>query len=372
MAAQYRVGVIGHTGRGNYGHGLDTVWLEIPECEIVAVADADPAGLEAAAKRLKAPKAYADYRKMLDEEKPQIVSISQRWLDQHRDMVVAAAERGIHIYMEKPMCRTMAEADEMVAACEKNNVKLAIAYQTRYSPKLPVVRQMIEDGQIGDLVELRARGKEDRRGGAEDLWVLGSHLMNLMNYFGGSARWCSASLLQDGNPVTKDDVKPGPEGIGPLAGNQVNAMYGMDDAVTAFFGSRQAAGPGGSGRRFGLTIYGTAGVIDLVTGYMPRVRYLPEQLWSAGPGRAKWVEVSSAGPDKPEPLPDATNHDGNVVACLDLISAIGDDRQPEASIYEARSSTEMIVAVFESHRTGCQVAMPLKNRENPLTMLETP
>ena len=42
MARKYRVGVIGHTGRGNYGHGLDTVWGHLPGCELVAVADAIP------------------------------------------------------------------------------------------------------------------------------------------------------------------------------------------------------------------------------------------------------------------------------------------------------------------------------------------
>ena len=67
------------------------------------------------------------------------------------------------------MCRTLVEADDMVAACEEKNVKLAIAFQTRYSPMLPIIRGMIEDGMIGELLELRGRGKEDRRGGGQDL-----------------------------------------------------------------------------------------------------------------------------------------------------------------------------------------------------------
>ena len=48
MAGNYRIGVIGETGRGNYGHGLDKVWLALPDCEIVAVADSnEPGRLEA-------------------------------------------------------------------------------------------------------------------------------------------------------------------------------------------------------------------------------------------------------------------------------------------------------------------------------------
>ena len=94
MPDTFRVAVIGHTGHGNYGHGVDTVWEKIPNCKVVAVADADANGLAAAAKKLKAPEAFADYREMLDKIKPDIVGIGPRWLDQHRDLVVAAAERG--------------------------------------------------------------------------------------------------------------------------------------------------------------------------------------------------------------------------------------------------------------------------------------
>jgi len=369
MAEKYRIGVIGHTGRGNYGHGIDTVWTHIDDCEIVAVADANEAGLKKAQQRLGVARAYADYRKMLDEAKPDIVSICPRWVDQHRDMVLACAERGIHMYMEKPMCRTLAEADAMVAACKKNNVKLAIAYQTRYSPKLRVLRRMIEDGELGDVLELRARGKEDRRGGGEDLWVLGSHLMNLIHYFAGEPQWCFAEVRQGGEPVRADHVQAGSEGLGPLAGDELSAMYGMPGGAKAYFASRKAAGPRGRGERFGLRIFGSAGVLDLVTGFMPKVYYLPAATWSTARSSAKWIPVSSAGPGKPEPLREADNHEGNRIACLDLLDAIEQNRQPEASIYEARTSTEMIVSVFESHRQGGPVELPLANRENPLGML---
>ena len=368
MSRKYRIGVIGHTDRGNYGHGLDRVWQEIPSTEIVGVADANDQGLAAALKRLNASQGYSDYRKMLDDVKPDIVSICPRWLDQHRDMVLAAAERGIHVYMEKPMGRSLAEADEMVAACEKTNVKLAIAFQTRYSPTLPVIRDMIEDGKIGTVLELRARGKEDRRGGGEDLWVLGSHLMNLMHYFAGEPNWCVAKVLEGGHPVVSDHVKPGPEGIGALAGDTINAMYGMDHGVTGYFASHRNT-TAGRPSRFGLQIFGSRGVIEVVTGYVPKAQYLPDASWSPGRSGKKWVPITTAGIDQPEPLAGQTNQDGNVAACHDLINAIEEDRQPEASIYEARQSVEMIAAVFESHRVDGPVSLPLTTRENPLTLL---
>lgn len=362
---KYRVAVIGHTGRGNYGHGVDMVWLELPECEIVGVADADPAGLEAAVKRLKAPRGFPDYRQLLDATKPDIVAVGPRWIDQHRDMVLAAAERGCHIYMEKPFCRTLAEADEIIACCERKHVKLAIAHQTRYSPRLDVVRELLGKGAIGEILEFRGRGKEDSRGGGEDLWVLGSHVMNLIHHLGGEPRWCFATLLEGGQRVTRQHVRPGNEGLGPLAGDTVQALYGLDGGVTASFASRRRAG----GSRFGVQIFGSQGVLEILTGYLPAVHILQDPNWSPGRSGKAWVPVSSAGIGQPEPLADGGLHAGNVVACRDLLAAIEQDRQPECHMYEARMTIEMILAVFESHRLQTPVRLPLENRKHPLELL---
>jgi predicted dehydrogenase len=367
-AKRYRVAVIGHTGRGDYGHGLDRVWLEMPQTEIVAVADADPAGLAGAVKRLGNPEGFADYRQMLDRVKPDVVAVAPRWLEGHCDMVVAAAERGARgIYMEKPMCPTLAEADAMVAACEKHDVKFAMAHQTRYSPKLAIVDEMIRSEKLGRVLELRARGKEDRRGGGEDLWVLGTHVLDLVHRFGGAAQSCFAAVLANGKPVLAGDVRPGAEGIGPLAGDEVHATYRTDRGLTAHFDS--VANTGGEPSRFGLRIFGSAGVLAMGTGYLPPVHFLPDSSWSPGQSGRRWLPVSSAGVDKPEPLEDTGLHGGNLLAAADLLRAIEEDRPPLADVHSARAATEMIVAVFESHRLGRPVSLPLENRGNPLTML---
>src|SRR5262249_1122935 len=78
----------------------------------------DEKGGAARGKALGAKGAYADYRAMLEKEKPQIVSVADRVIDQHRDQVVACARAGASVFLEKPMARTLAEADEMVKACE--------------------------------------------------------------------------------------------------------------------------------------------------------------------------------------------------------------------------------------------------------------
>ena len=63
----------------------------VPEVQLVAVADDDPQGLADAAARLKVGKAYADYREMLDKEKPHVVSIAPRWVDKHHELAMACA-----------------------------------------------------------------------------------------------------------------------------------------------------------------------------------------------------------------------------------------------------------------------------------------
>ena len=145
---KYRVAVIGRTGKGNYGHALDTVWLKCDRAEVVAVADENEAGRASAAKRLGAKTAYADYREMLAKEKPQIVSVADRWPDCHRGMVIACAEHGANVFLEKPVSQTLQQADEMVAACEKHHIKCAIAHQTRYSPRVRVIQELIAGGRI--------------------------------------------------------------------------------------------------------------------------------------------------------------------------------------------------------------------------------
>ncbi len=366
---RYRVAIIGHTGRGDYGHGLDVAWLHIPQAEIVAVADPNPQGLAEAVKRLGAPRGFSDYRTMLEEVKPDFVSICPRWVEDHCQMVLAAVESGVKgIFLEKPMCRNLVEADAIVAACEKNNVKLVQAFQTRYSPKLRWIDELIAGGQLGEILEIRARGKEDRRGGAEDLFVLGVHMFNLMQYFGGEPVWCFGMVEVNGRPISREDVREGNEGLGPLAGDTVHAIYRLKKGPVGYFDSRKDAQ--GRPTRFGIQLYCSKGIVQLFnTGQLPDVFFLPDSSWSPGRSKKNWIPISSAGVEKPETIDDPALHGGNVLAIQDLIAAVEENRQPKANMYEARWSIEMVMAVFESQRLGRPVSFPLETRDNPLSLL---
>ncbi|MBN2592140.1 MAG: Gfo/Idh/MocA family oxidoreductase [Sedimentisphaerales bacterium] len=279
--AKYKVAVIGRTGRGNYGHGLDVVWNDIEQAEVVAVADEDPQGREAAAKRLKAPKSYAYYRRMLGTERPQIVSVAPRWPDCHHDMVLACAEFDCHIFLEKPVCQNLEQADAIIAALEKRNLKLAIAHQTRYSPALMHAQMAIGEGLLGDILELRGRGKEDRRGGGEDLVVLGTHVIDLMRFFAGDAKWCFASV--------RDNREP-----------EVN--QGILDCRLTIYKSKIAnlksqiithRARHGVAERFGLQVYGSRGILTTTTGAVPEIWFVEDPSWQPGCSKAHWKRIKN-------------------------------------------------------------------------------
>ena len=366
---KYRVALIGRTGRGNYGHGLDVVWSDVPQAQVVAVADPDPKGRAAAAQRVKAPRTYADYRQMLDQERPQIVSVAPRWLDCHRDMVLACAEHGCHVFLEKPMCQDLEQADEMIAALEKRNLKLALAHQTRYSPALAHAKKMLAEGLLGDILELRGRGKEDPRGGGEDLMVLGTHIMDLMRFFAGDPQSCFAQVRASGHPVTKRDVREGAEGIGLLAGDEIHAMYRFAGTTTGYFATDRARH--GAAERFGLAIYGSKGILTTTMTAFPEVWFVEDPSWQPGRSKARWKQISSEGIDKPEPITDPNQRQCNRLIALDLIRAIETGSRPQGSMYDGRAALEMILAIYESHRHNAAVPLPLTNRQHPLSLLSS-
>ncbi|AMV36055.1 Gfo/Idh/MocA family protein [Planctomyces sp. SH-PL62] len=360
----YRAAVIGRTGRGGYGHEIDRAMTDPPKLKLVAVADDDPEGLASAVARLGAERGYADYREMLDREKPQFVAIASRWLDGHRDMAVACAERGIHVFCEKPMAPTLADCDAIVTACERSHTKLAVAFQTRYSPQYDRVRELIAEGAIGEVLEVRGRGKEDRRGGGEDLMVLGVHIMDLFRGLLGESAWCFARVTEAGRPIGPADVRDGAEGIGPLAGDRADAMYGfVGKPAVAHFATARPREPG---QRFGVQILGSKGRIDLGTGWAPHARLLADPAWS-GAWAPGWVEITGGdvgNPDATDLIP--TNR--RIVA--DLIRAVETDSQPLANVYDGRAAVEMVLACYASQARGGPVTFPLADRaRHPLETL---
>jgi predicted dehydrogenase len=344
------------------------MWLAVPEAQIVGIADADSKGLEAARKQVGEAPGFADFRQMLAETKPEIVAVCPRHLDQHCDMVLTAIEAGARgIYLEKPFCRTPAEADAIVSACEEKKVKLAVAHRNRWHPALMAAKKAIEDGAIGQVLELRGRGKEDTRGGALDLWVLGSHVFNMMHYLAGKPRSCSAVVLKGSELAGPSDVQLGAEGVGPIAGDRVHARYEMEQGSIAYFDSIRSAGVAAAS--FGLQVIGNKGLIDFRIDAEPLAHFVPGNPFLPTKEPRPWIPISSAGIGEPEPIADLKSQMANhTLPARDLIAAIEQDRPALCSAEDGRVTVEMIAAVFASHtRQGARVAIPLASREHPFS-----
>lgn len=368
-AKRYRVAVIGHTGRGNYGHGIDTVWRAFDNMQVVAVADPSESGRAAAAQRTGAPKSYADYREMLRREKPDLVGIGPRWMDQRVEMVTAAADAGAHIYMEKPFALTLADADRMVDAVRRNKVKLQVAHQMRTSPFTLRAKALIEAGEIGEVEEIRTRGKEDRRAGGEDMMVLGSHLFDMMRFFLGNPAWVSAHVAnKDGHEIAAGDVTQPSEPVGPVAGRQISAMFLFANGVPGYFASRAVADT--HPLRFGTWIYGSKGVLFLPNAIYPEggLYILRSPAWlPVDSTKVKWEPVSA----KPDfAAQGMAIHDGpeiaNALMVADLVRAIERDAKPCCSEEDGRWTIEMVHGVYRGHQAKGRVALPLQQRTHPL------
>jgi myo-inositol 2-dehydrogenase/D-chiro-inositol 1-dehydrogenase len=202
-----RVGVI---GLGNMGklHLMNA--LHIDGVDVVAAADKVERNRKSVEKyRVKT---YDDYTKMIDSEKLDAVIISlPNFLK--KDGVDYAAEKKLDIFMDKPMARTLAEAQGIVHKVEKENVRLMVGVNYRYFPCVQKLRNTLDEGKIGDPViataDLILNGplshgivpvpvpdwwlsKESAGGGA--LIDLGYHLVDLLTWMFGDMEVAYSSL----------------------------------------------------------------------------------------------------------------------------------------------------------------------------------
>ena len=359
-----RAAVIGSSSSGGWGHNIDELFIGVPGLRTVAVADDTDVGVGDAVTRhrlTQTARGFLNWRKMLADIKPDVVAICSRNIKQHAEMALASAEAGVRgIFMEKPFVKSVSEADAVVSACEKSNTKLNLALVNRYCPTITAVWELIADGKLGTLLELRARGKEDIRGGGEDLWVLGPHVLDLMVHFGGAPQWCNATVLKTGVPVTPNDFIAGAEGLPMIAGDSINASFGLADGPTGFFASTREAGL--KQPNFGLTLLGTKGEIHIRPDYIPQAYFRAAPAWRMN-RPYPWIPIGDEG--LAANLTDqgvdrsAERASWGRLAVTDLIDAIQTDREPETGMFTGLTLTEMNEAVYASSLTGKRLHWPL-------------
>lgn len=350
--------VIGHTGRGDYGHGLDGIFQRRDGVELVAVADPVPEGRKRVVNKLGARvRQYDDYNEMLSKERPRLVSVAMRHADQHFEIVRAALRSGAHVYCEKPFTTTPAEADELLREANRRQLKIAVAHTMRMMPVLVRLRAALREGFIGQVVELRAFGKQDARAGGEDMMVLGSHLFDLMRFIAGDPLWCTARVLWRDREITANDGRSVQDNVGPVAGDRVFAQFAFPGKVHASFTSapelRETVGP------WGVEIYGSGGVARIHCDLAPNVFVRKGGPWKSSGKTDSW-EPFSAEPRS------ASEH--NLGPVGDWLEAIAKNREPECSGRNGAWAVEMVMGVYRAALTGNRTVFPLTQRNHPLLL----
>lgn len=366
-ARTQKAAIIGHTGAGDYGHGIERIFNGLPDVSVVAVADPDDAGRAKAKAACGAARDYADYRVMLEKEKPDLVAIGPRWATEHHAMAMASLEAGTHLYLEKPFTITLAEADDILRLAKQKGLRIAVAHVTRMAPTVLRLEKALRTGLIGDVLEIHTAGKMGSRAGGQDMMVLGLHVFDLARLFAGEVRWCQAKIHQQGKQAVIADAKESPsDKVGPVVGDDIYALFAMDSGASVTFRSRagleKAAGP------FGMEIVGTRGIIRLNSGFAPTISILADPDRAPTTRAESWKDWNGGIDPASEAVVDGlTGYDASHRRVVrDWLQAISEKREPLGSGERAMKAIEMAHGVFQAGIEGGRVQFPLERRSHPL------
>ena len=152
----YRAALI---GSGWWGMNLLREGLESKRLKCVAVGDVDERAREASADEVDGltgakPKAYKDYRELLEKEKPDIVIIAtpDHW---HSLISVAALKSGAHVLVEKPTGHTVKESSAMVKAARESGTVVQVGLHRRVGPHHVAAHEFLKSGKMGDIGSVR-------------------------------------------------------------------------------------------------------------------------------------------------------------------------------------------------------------------------
>jgi predicted dehydrogenase len=295
----------------------------------VAVADISREARDAFSQDYGIPATYDDYRAMLEQEKPDIVSVCV-WPHMHPEAAINSAMtssvRGV--LCEKPLGLTMAAMKDIITACDASNVRLGIGHQLRYQRRHEIARDLIRSGEIGEI---------------ERVWAVcasGDLMSNTIHTVDLMLMYCSD------RKVTKLFAQVDPGEGGYRFGHPVErtamayGRIGADDGSPAVRFSVESANLWTAGYHY-LAVEGTRGVIEVNRPDSPLV-----QIRRAGDNVAVSVPVD----DEPDP---------STAAALELCAAIEENRDPYSSGRTGYRSAELILAMYASAFRKQPVDLPL-------------
>ena len=142
-------------GVGNMGRHHARIYSELSDVELIAVCDSNEKIAKEIASKFNC-KHYVDYKKMLSNEKIDIVSIAIPTI-MHKEAALDFLNKKIHVLLEKPICKTVEEAECIIKSAKNNGVILSVGHIERYNPGVIRIKKMIDDGIFGDIISIDAK-----------------------------------------------------------------------------------------------------------------------------------------------------------------------------------------------------------------------
>ncbi len=371
----WKVAIIKDSSKPMLGlHGLHTAFRGLPHVTVVALVDSNADDLEQKMAETQAQRHYATCSEMLEHETPDLVVITSRHPSDHLGQIRLIAQRGCHIYCEKPISVSLAEADEIIQIAKDCRIKIGMAHPARHDLGFRTMKRLIEAGDIGTPLSVVGRGKCDHRGGGEDLVVLGTHILDLQTYFFGAPESVMADIRTDGRLSERSDRVETVEPIGPVIGDDIFAAFQLKNGVRSTFETRRGLYQQGQPvPHMGIRVMGTEGVLSLRfddAGDQPllisRQRCYPEN----NPEFEAVPLIEDRVIPGAEPLDTSLSGSPNVprapwflaanrFAVWDLMQAIEADREPVATLDDARVVVEMIYGIQVAHLERRTVTLPI-------------
>jgi predicted dehydrogenase len=186
-----RIGII---GTGFMGSTHAAAWAET-DAAIAGFVSKEPEAAQALATRYQA-QVYPDVAALIaDVDVVDVCAPTHR----HHEMTLAAAAAGKHVVCEKPLARTVAQGQEMIAACERAGVKLFVAHVVRFFPEYAQAKAQVDAGVIGKPAVIRLTRGSFQPKKAVDNWFVdaeksGGMMLDLMIHDLDYARWVAGDV----------------------------------------------------------------------------------------------------------------------------------------------------------------------------------
>lgn len=275
---------------------------------------------------------YTDFGRMLEETRPDLVSIATSD-HAHAAICVQAAQSGARaIFCEKPIATSLADADAMIAACDEAGVLLSVDHTRRWDPAFLEARRIIQSGAIGPLRSLHVELYSRRA----MLFRNGTHMIDLLCFFAGSNPvWVSAELEEGFEDFTE---YRGDGGRDPGTDPSAAAYIRFEGGIRAYFNADKMDFPGSQ-----LTLICEQGRIEISDREARLIRGTSNSEWSASVLQ-----------------PPSFQQQRQLAAVAELLDVLENGGTLVSDGREARKTLEIILGMLRSHHEGNRrVDLPL-------------